>query len=138
MLRLAAASGLKPAEFYDLSEREFEIWLEGRAELQDKVMQICAWVQTNLLNIQIPKGKPRITVDKLLPRRARKPVQSAEELDLAVELLTASSGQAQRLRAKQARRKEEAAEARRFWASPEGRKMARRMRELFPDEGGPS
>lgn len=139
MLRLAAATGLKPAEYFDLTEREFEVWLEGCAEAQDKDMQKWAWVQANLINVQIPRGKPRLTVDKLLPKRARKTAagESTEQVEATVELLYAKPSERRKMRAAAMKAKQDAEDARRYWASAEGVRLRRSMRSLVDDEESP-
>lgn len=133
MLRVAAFSGLKPAEYFDLSDREFEVWLEGRADFMDRVMEIGAWMQANLMNVHIPRGKPRATVDKLLPRSVKQRRNAGnEEKDLAALAETLIEDPKERRLAREARLREEAAqeEARRFRDTPEGRRIRQLVEEL--------
>lgn len=94
-------------------------------------MQMLAWLQVNLINIQLPRGKPRLTMDKILPKRARKKVeQSDEAVEEAVEMLTAKKSDLQRMRARRAAARRQAEEDARFWRSPEGTKLAAARRAL--------
>lgn len=63
--------GLHPDEVYGMTLREFEVYSEGYAARWDRVVEVLAWMQANLINVHVPKGKPRVTVDALLPRGAR-------------------------------------------------------------------
>jgi L-rhamnose isomerase len=48
--------------------REFALYHKGHSQLLDRQMQQLAWHAANIMNCWVPKGKPRITVQKLLPR----------------------------------------------------------------------
>ena len=71
MLRLAATYGLTPDQFYRMTLREVELWIQGREDMWSRIMEVLAWMQTNLINIHIAKGR-RVTMDDVLPRGVRK------------------------------------------------------------------
>jgi hypothetical protein len=99
-------------------------------------MSMLAWAQVNLINVQIPRGKPRLTVDKLLPKRQRKKAVSQADAEEAVDLLTASPKERIKLQASRAKARREAEEDARFWQSPEGRKLKQLADALFERAGG--
>lgn len=115
--------------------REVEVWLEGYRARQDSSVELLAWVQANLINVHIPKGKPRVTPKKLLPKGHGKRKMGADdelsqdELD-EIMLATAASPR-ERMAATKAklRAKQELAEIDAFWSSPEGRRIREMMRE---------
>lgn len=119
-----------------MTSREFELWLEGYRDRLDRWVELLAWTQANLMNIHIPRGKPRMTVEKLLPKgkkkRGRKDVD--EDALFAVQQALADDPAEvarERMRAKQnrLRSKQEEDEARQFWNSPEGRRIGDYLRE---------
>ena len=65
---------------------EFSLFHKGHSQRMDREMQMLAWHAANLMNCWVPKGKPRITVQKLLPKsgahlreRGELPPQNMEE-----------------------------------------------------------
>ena len=105
--------------------------LDGRRES----MRMLAWVQCNLINAQIPKGKRKLNVDQIMPsKRRRDPDEYVEPTDApdaapaaedeAPPLLPGTSA-VEHVRALGARvrAKQEAQERRIFWSGPEGRKL---------------
>jgi hypothetical protein len=98
-------------------------------------------MQANLINIHIPRGKPRLTVDKILPRGKRRRDRKAVEDDseAILEVQQALGGDPKeialaRMRAQQTkiREKREREEAESFWNSPEGARVLEYLRE--PEE----
>lgn len=79
MLRTAAQFGLKPSEVYEMTYRELELFVEGQTEARTWFLETMAWVQANLINVHVPRGKPRVTAEQLLPRKRRKTKE--EDLD---------------------------------------------------------
>lgn len=62
--------------------REVELVLEGQALWWERLEFLLAWMQANLINIHIPKGKSRLTVEKLLPRRRKRTPSSEDDTEL--------------------------------------------------------
>jgi hypothetical protein len=121
-----------------MTMREFEVWLEGYRSRQDSAIELLAWVQANLINIHIPKGKPRVTPKKLLPKGhgRKKPTGDDEPDTEEIERLAASipgqpGGAKARVAAAKARlkAKREVEEERAFWSSPEGQRIRQMIRE---------
>lgn len=140
--------GLTPDQFYEMTFREFELYLEGYQDRVDQVLEILSWVQANLINIHIPRGKPRVTPEKIKPRsiarRQREREQSAgreveeetidtSQLDSALNKATDPKERA-RLARQRAKQKREMAEqmkdADSFWNSSEGK----RAKAILEDE----
>lgn len=97
-----------------------------------------AWMQVNLINIHIPKGKTKLTLDKIRPKHARRrkvDAKTTEELEAEVEWLEADEGKRRRLAAQRSRARAQAEETRAYLASPEGRKLLASLRELH--DGAP-
>ena len=76
MIRLAASTGLKPWEFMRMTPREFELWCEGRQIDFERDLEKSAWEQANLINVHIPRGKPRLRKEKIF-KPSRKPWEEA-------------------------------------------------------------
>lgn len=108
--------GLRPDEVYEMTMREFEVYSEGYAIRWDRALEVLAWVQANLINVHIPKGKPRITVDGLLPRGARSRRGSQTAVDAPATMDEAKE------RARKALAEKEQAE---FESSERGKKMSK-------------
>lgn len=96
---------------------------DARAWLQRQL----AWTQVNLINVQIPKGKPKLRIESLLPA---KPTGAIEDVfpdagDMPgatpAEKLKAAKN---RVRGKLARR-----DADEFWRSAEGRRIVKLLGE---------
>jgi len=100
-------------------------------------MEISAWAQANLMNVHIPKGKPRMTVDKLLPRgkrkRDRKEIDEEALLDVQQALADNPAEAAKsRLEAKMEKIRASKAENEdaAFWDSVEGHKLREMLEEV--------
>jgi len=105
-----------------MTGREFELWLEGWRDRQDQVLQNLAWVQTNLINYANGVKQP-MKIEKLLPKKGRK-TKSDEELLLDVMAQTGtSSKEIRQTRRDIVRARKEEEESKRFWESPEGRRL---------------
>ena len=112
------------------------MWLEGYRERMDHELELLAWMQANLINIHIPRGKPRMTVDKLLPkgrkRRARKDLDEDNLYAVTQALSSDPVADAQKNIARKQQRiverkleEEESA----FWKSAEGKRLANMLSE---------
>lgn len=55
-----------------MTYREIELWIEGQNEARTWLLEALAWTQANLINIHIPRGKPKTRPDQLLPKRRRR------------------------------------------------------------------
>lgn len=79
----AAATGLTPLDVYAMTSRELEIWFEGWSERRRQEMELLAWVQANLINIHIPKGKAGVKMHQLLPKWAKRLAkgEASDEVD---------------------------------------------------------
>lgn len=115
MLRVAASMGLKPAEFRAMTYREFELYAEGHGEFWDRVMQLCAWMQANLMNVHLSKGS-KVTPEKLLPRRSRARASDAGASFGGLPVGPADMKDAMR-----------AARDRAWWKTEEGERTRRRL-----------
>lgn len=121
-----------------MTMREFELWLEGYRSRQDSAIELLAWVQANLINIHIPRGKPRVTPKKLLPKNHGKRKMGAddelstEEMDEIMIATAATTKERMAVTKARLKAKQELEEARAFWSSPEGQ----RIRELTREEDG--
>lgn len=112
------------------------------------MLDAAAWMQANLINVHVPKGKPRMTVEKLRPKKNRSGARDRDEA-AAIDAVDDSdlpdlaggrdstpvdpkeqARQALRRAAARREAKEHAEEAERFWEGPEGR----RMKELWGEE----
>lgn len=67
-MRLAAEVGLSPPQFWDLTFREFVLYVEGRTRVWERHREQVAWHAANLMNAW--GVKPKVTVDRLLKRHA--------------------------------------------------------------------
>lgn len=125
--------------------REFELYLEGYQDRIDSVLDILSWLQANLINIHIPRGKPRVTAEKIRPRNRRKRrEQSDEQIDAEIENLSrmfSSGPESQKDEARAARerarnrvlRKQEEEDSKRFWGSNQGNRI-KKLLEVDEDE----
>lgn len=104
--------------------REIEVWIEGRSADRHWQLRALAWTQANIINAQIPRGKPRLSVEKLLPKKpsAQESVpEPLPDLDAFDESITPEE---RARRARERVRAKRAAEAsREFWTSAEGRRI---------------
>lgn len=99
--------------------RETELFIEGRRERDDWALEVLAWVQANLINVHVGKGR-RVRPDQLLPRSTKRRKQADAELEI-----DAGDDPKDRVEAskRRARERAEREDAERFQASPEGRRM---------------
>lgn len=130
LIRAAAAYGLKPWEVYDMTYRELELYMEGQEDYRFWVREILAWTQANLMNIHIPRGKPRVKLQDLLPRRRRKAEEDVKKIDEQIEqeiapLLGAGASMKEKMRqaVQRTRARQQAKEAAEFWSSSEGARI---------------
>lgn len=137
LIRAAAAYGLKPWEVYDMTYRELELYMEGQEDYRFWVRELFAWTQANLMNIHIPRGKPRVKIQDLLPKRKKRVEEDVNKLSDQFEaemapLLGAGASRKERMQqaARRAREKQEAKESAEFWSSNEGS----RIRQLLGEE----
>ena len=122
-----------------MTYRELELYIEGQEEARGWIRELMAWVQANLMNIHIPRGKPKVKPAQLLPRRDRRrrapetDEDAVREIEAALGPLEATQGdpQARMTAAKvRAREKQDRSEWRAFRESSEGRRLA----ELIGDD----
>lgn len=130
LIRAAAAYGLKPHEVYDMTYRELELYMEGQEDYRFWVREILAWTQANLMNIHIPRGKPRVKIQDLLPRRKKRHEEDIQKIEEQLELemqpimgVGTSTKDRMKQVAQRARIKKEAKEAAEFWSSNEGARI---------------
>jgi hypothetical protein len=118
--------GLLPEHVWSMTLREFELYAEGYAIRWDAFLEALAWVQANLLNAQIPKGKAKLTVEKLLPRgvRTRRKQDSAPATTIGEAKAKARAAQERRDNSE-------------FDATETGQRIERIKRMLGDDDGGP-
>jgi len=57
MIAGAAAMGIRPSEFWSLTPYELALYARGQTDKRHADMEALAWVQANLMNVQIAKGK---------------------------------------------------------------------------------
>ena len=67
-LAAAVAAGIQPREFWRLTPWEVTLVTEAKAIADEGKLELVAWQTALLLNVHVPRGKPRVTVDKLLGR----------------------------------------------------------------------
>lgn len=121
-MRLAASAGLGFAEFEDMTERQLEVFLEGREEFWARVRAHMAWIGAHLINVHIAKGR-KVKPDDLLPKDDLKRAAEAKRRHQKVEdddddlSQKPTSGREFFARL---REREERAEGKRFWDSKEG------------------
>lgn len=105
--------------------REFELYLQGHEEWWERVMELLAWTQANLINIQISRGK-KLTVDDLLPRRVkqkrRQDPDAVVPVDNSFEALKAAR---------------EEAEHRKWLKTKEGQQWSKDIAEMEYDPSDP-
>lgn len=137
----AASIGLRPHEVADMTWRELECFTDGYADLWHRFREALAWAQTNLINVHIPRSKPRVRIEQLLPKRKR-PVRSEDE-DVQPDVVPVDDGvvlsPVDALAAEKKRRQlaASAKEDASFWSSAEGKELSARLedqeREFEPD-----
>lgn len=66
-----------------MTYRELELFIEGQEENRKFIRSTLAWVQANLMNIHVPRGKPRIKPEQLLPRSDKKQKDMSDEAVIA-------------------------------------------------------
>lgn len=77
-MQTAAALGITPGDFWDLTPLELRLYSDGVAQRQDREMQILAWMQANLINVHIAKGKRVSASDLYSPKQEPPTFQDAE------------------------------------------------------------
>lgn len=116
-----------------MTYREIELFIEGQDEARTWFLESLAWMQANLINVHVPRGKPRVRADQLLPKRRKKKANDDEatRTELAEKLAplsaaTTSEGPRARLEAVKARARatQEAREWNEFRNSAEGKRIA--------------
>lgn len=80
MLTLAFQIGLTPAVFWDLTPHEFNCALKGYNNETKRWQHMLAWLQANVMNCWMPRGK-RITIRKLLGSHEFAQGTSKEQID---------------------------------------------------------
>lgn len=135
---IAAVTGLTPDQFYSMTFREFECWLEGYERRQEGVMDIAAWVQANLINIHVPRGKQKVKPEDLKKKKPRKmrvgaPAEKSDaEIEVALEIEQAETPKERtKLIARRIRAREEHQEALRYFASPDGRRLMETLDRVY-------
>jgi hypothetical protein len=122
---VAASVGLTPDQVYGMTFREIELYAQGQRDRDDWLLEVLAWVQANLINIHIPRGKPRVRPDTLLPRSTRR--RRADTDDTAIERVEEGTGSDPKARMEALKRRVRARVERedqeRFWSGAEGRRM---------------
>lgn len=66
-----------------MTYRELELFIEGQEENRKFIRSTLAWVQANLMNIHVPRGKPRIKPQQLLPKSDKKQKNVSDEIAIA-------------------------------------------------------
>lgn len=127
MLRHAFALGLSPDQVFSMTFRELELCAEGFALRRRWDHETLAWVQANLINIHVPRGKARVRAEDLAPRRAEEiddgSVEgSVEEMTRAVDgrVISPKERHERNVRRIVERRDREDRDA--FWGSLEGKR----------------
>jgi len=117
----AAVAGLKPAEFWALTPRELETYLRGFNERLELERDFLAEQTLPLVNVHVPRGKPKVSMRHLRPKRGKKKLEEAEDIESGVaEVL---GGVSMREKVEIARRRWDAKEERVYWKSDEGRRL---------------
>jgi hypothetical protein len=128
MIRIAASTDLRPDQFWEMTERELELWMEGQTLKWERIEDVLSWLQANLINIHIPRGKPKLTVEKIRPKRQR-PAATVDDVsdDDIRDSMAAFSEQfikdpvkQEEARERRLMRAEARRENRRFWRTREG------------------
>ena len=57
MIAGAASMGIRPREFWELTPYELALYARGQTDKRHSDMEALAWLQSNLMNVQIAKGK---------------------------------------------------------------------------------
>lgn len=114
-----------------MTVREVEVYIEGQRDRDDWLLEVLAWVQANLINVHVPRGKARVKPDSLLPRSARRRKGGADEAPETLAALDAGGDPKARLAAmkERARARQDREDAERFAASTEGRRMMQLLGE---------
>lgn len=118
-----------------MTERELELWFEGQADFWDRVVDLMAWAQANLINIHVPRGKGKMSIEKLRPKRATKPRQKTEEerqeeMEIAAEVLIDNPRDLRSARERRRLAAQERADAVRYWQSDEGRRLSETIKMI--------
>lgn len=117
-----------------MTDRELEVFAAGVEDGRRVWRDLAAWLQVNLINSNIPRGKPRLRVEQILPPMKRRTMDGAElELEVVDALpLPDNATPAEKVAAMKARVRRTMAvnDARDFWQSEEGR----RIKAMLGDE----
>lgn len=123
-----------------MTYREVELFIEGQDEARQWQLEALAWMSANLMNIHIPRGKPKVRADQLLPKRRSKSKagdvedrEAADRMEVALGALSETPidargrVEAAKVRARQKREAEE-------WAEFNRTSGGKRIAEIFADE----
>lgn len=136
LLRQVGAYGLTATHVADLSDREIELFILGQEDAKQWNVMMLAWVQSNLINVQLPRGKGVTAMEiarTVLPADRMPAAAQGDPEDLVVENEKADPFERVRALKDRVRRKEAARERKAFWTSPDGRKLARLLGEQEDD-----
>jgi hypothetical protein len=100
--------------------REFELYVEGYSDNWDRIRELMAWVQTNLINIHVPRGKRKVRTSDLLPKTNRKKKRN----DKSADDIPASNLEEAKERA---RRRIQEEESKAFYSTESGRMLRERI-----------
>jgi len=70
---MAASVGITPAQFWRLTPRELSVYVQGVGDRHEREMGMLAWLQANIMNMWVEKGKPKIRPESLWRRRDAPP-----------------------------------------------------------------
>lgn len=70
LLETAGSVGIKPAEFWDMTLREFSLYVRGYNEKTEREMDMLAWHAATTMNVHVKKGSS-VKMHQLRPKRFR-------------------------------------------------------------------
>jgi hypothetical protein len=121
-----------------MTYRELELFIEGQEENRKFIRSTLAWVQANLMNIHVPRGKPRIKPEQLLPRSDKnKKSASDEQIARQLEMETAIIGGASkdpRARMEQAKLRAKAKQEKEDWENFISTERGKRYLTILEEE----
>jgi hypothetical protein len=138
VIRRAASTDLRPDELWSMTEREIELWFEGQSEKWERTQDILAWVQANLINVHVPRGKPKLTVEKVRGKRSTHVVDTRtddeikDQIDEMAESYMRDPEARERARDRRLARRAQREEEARFWQTPEGDRLAEQLDTFAP------
>ncbi len=94
----------------------------GLTDARRRFREDLAWMQANLINIHIPRGKPKVKPDQLLPP-AKQPMEAAPVVDLPPLGPNATPAEQVAHMKARVRASMSSREADEFWRSAEGRRI---------------